>query len=162
MGLRIWRYIMNGHVLWGSKNIYLVETDNGILECRFKGKKLKGTEREYNPLSPGDQVVLEIDEADGSGMITERLERTRTFKRWNKKRKAYQSIAANVDSVFIVASLGEPPFRPRFIDRVLIACAIQEVPAEIVINKIDLGMNELEEERIRHFQKWDIRFTWFR
>jgi len=57
---------MNGTILSGSRNIFTVRSDGsdtiaGDIECRIKGKILKGAEDLYNPLAPGDRVKVELD-----------------------------------------------------------------------------------------------------
>ena len=54
--------ILNGLVISGSHNILTVraEKEEGSkeLECRIKGKVLKDCENFYNPLAPGDRVIV--------------------------------------------------------------------------------------------------------
>ena len=100
-----------GVVLWGSNNIFHVLPDGwegelslrgGLpqaVECRIKGKQLGGTGKGYNVLAPGDRV--RITESGSEGMIEERLERKNEFIRWNRKRNAIQTIAANLDLLLL-------------------------------------------------------------
>ncbi len=132
--------IVEGRILWGINNIYSVKCGNKTLECRIKGKVLKNAANEYNPLSAGDMVKVETEGSDsGKGLIFERLERKTSYFRWNKKRNAPQIIAANFDLLVVVASVENPPFRPRFVDRVLV---MADTAAEtlIVVNKADNEM----------------------
>ncbi len=48
-------------------------------------------------------------------------------------------IVANVDCLFVVASVAEPPPHPEFVNRVLAAAEWGHAPAVLVLNKIDLG-----------------------
>jgi ribosome biogenesis GTPase len=127
---------MTGTVLSGSRNIFTVRPDGDAhahnLECRLKGKILKGTEGFYNPLAPGDRVSLEL------GMITSLEERKNLFSRYNQKGNEIQLLAANVDMVLCMTTRVSPPFRPRFLDRILLQADIAGIPAIIVCNKIDL------------------------
>lgn len=137
-----------GRVLWGSNNIYCVRLDDGAeVEARLKGKKLDVDAAVHNPLAPGDLVLVEQD-----GQISKRLERSNDLSRWNRKNSALQTIAANVDLVAIVASCGLPPFRPRFIDRALVLCTYTEIPCVLLVNKVDLGLADWEQERIDHYK----------
>ena len=62
---------MTGIVLSGSRNVFIVAPLQSTLSsqpatadnliCRIKGKILKDTEDCYNPLAPGDRVLLEDD-----------------------------------------------------------------------------------------------------
>lgn len=133
---------MTGLILYGINNIYTVHSDVGRRECRFKGKKLKDTRGEYSPLAPGDRVEWEEDPGHaGKGMILSRLPRENAFSRWNKKRNAPQTMAANIDLLVCLTSPVSPPFRPRFIDRVLLL-AEDHFPAMVVVNKADQGSPE--------------------
>jgi len=140
-----------GRVLWGSNNIYSVidTASNEICSCRIKGKQLKVND-EYNILVPGDRVLISIasSEESGEGMIIERLKRENVLTRWNTKESSPQAFAANIDCAFCVASPLSPPFRPRFIDRCLVAAESGDVTMHIVLNKIDQGILSDDRERL--------------
>jgi ribosome biogenesis GTPase len=154
----------SGLVLYGSRNVFTVRTDGGDqqsggprLECRIKGKILKGAENLYNPLAPGDRVTVEPDTGHpGTGMIVALEERKNLFSRFNQKGNCPQLLAANIDLVLCLTSRLSPPFRPRFLDRVLLQADIAEIPALIVCNKIDLDndSNNLDvNERLEDFKR---------
>jgi ribosome biogenesis GTPase len=140
---------MNGMVLYGSKNIFTVRFDDGaVLECRIKGKILKGAVNVYNPLAPGDRVQVD------NGMITALKERKNLFSRFNQKGNNTQPLAANVDLVLCMTTRLSPPFRPRFLDRVLLQADIAEIPALVICNKIDLDDDDLDaDERLEDFRR---------
>lgn len=138
---------MTGTILFGINNIYTVLSNGVRIECRLKGKKLKGAEQEYTPLSPGDTVAFDpVPNDPAKGVIVSRNPRRNGFVRWNRKRNLPQVVAANIDLLVCVASVGVPPFRPRFIDRVL-AVAEGSYPVLLVVNKVD---GECPEEASRH------------
>jgi len=146
---------MQGTVLFGINNIYTVRTQDGTEHlCRIKGKVLKGCESLYNPITAGDKVEFE------ENLITALLPRRNAFTRWNRKRFMSQIIAANLDVLFCVASPVEPPFRPRFLDKV-IANSCHKYSSEyevvIVINKCDLGIPDEVAERLKNYRKIGYR-----
>jgi len=144
--------VKDGLILYGINNIFTVQGDDGRYECRFKGKKLKDTKGEYSPLAPGDRVKWEIDENHaGKGMILSRIERENNFSRWNKKRNSPQTLAANLDLLVCLTSPVSPPFRPRFIDRVLLLAA-GHFPVLLVINKADQGVADDIEESLEIYR----------
>jgi len=148
---------LTGTIYQGIKNIYDVRSGpDNIVECRIKGKKLKSDPDSYNPLAPGDRVEYEVS-AFGTGLITSRLDRKNRFARWNRKKESWQVIAANVDILLAVISVKTPPFRPRFVDRVLIAAAQGDVPASILVNKIDQGVASWVDSRIKVWENLGIR-----
>ena len=129
-----------GVVICGANNFFYIEDKGGeTLRCAIKGKVLKGAQRVYNPLAPGDHVLFARGKhSDGEGEILSLVPRKSKFSRWNEKRRAPQLLAANVDLAAIVASADEPPFRPRFVDRALVQAGIEGVEPLIVVNKHDL------------------------
>ena len=140
-----------GVVAFGANNIFTVKVDGRAYQCRLKGKILRQDERAYNPLAPGDVVDFEPDaHTADEGLILKRRERENSLVRWNRKRRALQTVAANLDLLIVVTSVKKPPFRPRFIDRVLIAA--DEIPSVIVLNKMDLGCDEGVNDRIQDFR----------
>jgi ribosome biogenesis GTPase len=144
-----------GVILSGSRNIFTVRSDEGDIECRIKGKILKGAEDLYNPLAPGDQVRVEMDPGHpGKGMIIALEKRKNLFSRFNQKGGAPQLLAANVDLVLCMTTRMSPPFRPRFLDRVLLQADIAGIPALVICNKIDLDDDDLDtDERLEDFKR---------
>jgi ribosome biogenesis GTPase len=151
-------------VIRGSRNVFTVmaepielgtatglrsnvgpEVRGSPLECRIKGKILKGVEGFYNPLAPGDRVIIEADpDHPGKGMILGLEERRNVFTRMNQKglganrSAASQLLAANADLVLCVTTPASPPWRPRFIDRVLLQADAAGIRPAILCNKYDL------------------------
>jgi ribosome biogenesis GTPase len=142
--------LLKGLVIRGSRNLFTVNSGGKEIECRIKGKILKGVEGYYNPLAPGDLVELE-------GSLILGLEKRRNaFARFNQKGQAPQLLAANVDLVLCVTSPCSPPFRPRFLDRVLLQADVAGIPAALVCNKYDLaedGADPDVEERLSEFER---------
>ena len=142
-----------GLILTGINNIYSVYSEGSTFLCEIKGKILQGLDNVYNPLAAGDMVKFSVDEiSDVKGMIVERLKRRNEFSRWNNKRNAPQTIAANIDYLICVSSAGNPPFRPRFIDRVLVM-ADDNVRILIVLNKSDLGIDKATNLRMEDYKR---------
>ena len=134
-------------VIRGSRNIFTlrIEGEYKTLECRIKGKVLKGVETFYNPLAPGDWVLVEEDPAHpGTGRIIALEERRNRFTRLNQKGRgtnrsaSSQLLAANVEWILCVTTPVSPPWRPRFLDRALVQADIAGIQAAILCNKWDL------------------------
>jgi ribosome biogenesis GTPase len=131
---------MIGLVRLGINNIYTVETEGREMECRIKGKVLREDGRSYNPIAVGDTVTVEPNGfSSAQGVITGRAPRRNALVRWHKKKKSLQTIAANVDQLAVVSSFAQPPFRPRFVDRLLVAAHSGGVMPMVVVNKCDLA-----------------------
>ena len=142
---------MQGLVLSGSNNIFQVECEDSIIrQCSIKGKKLKASMGYYNPLSPGDYVLIEEDKlVETEGQIIDLVPRKNAFVRWNVKGRAPQLLAANLDYIVIVTTPDEPPFRPRFIDRALAQAENQGIEPIIVCNKCDIPLSQEVEQRLQ-------------
>jgi ribosome biogenesis GTPase / thiamine phosphate phosphatase len=146
--------IQRGEVLYGINTIYTVRIEGELLECRIKGKQLKSAERSYNPIAPGDIVTVARDERQARrGMIHAVEARRTSLVRWNKKGRAPQVLAANADAAVCVTTPSSPPFRPRFIDRLIVAAETGGLVPRIVLNKSDLGCPDDVEERLQHYER---------
>lgn len=85
----------------------------------------------------GDNVLISRLENDERFEITELIERkneiSRKIVRTNKKKV----IAANTDLILIVTSVSEPKYKPLLIDRYIARACEWEIPAVIILNKMD-------------------------
>ena len=151
--------MFRGTVLFGINSIYTVLMKDGAeVRCRIKGKVLASDERAYNPVAAGDEVEVSVDSKDhSSGMLVRALPRRTVLARWNAKGRARQVIAANADIALCLTSPQSPPFRPRFIDRVIAAAEEGGMEVFIAVNKTDLGINPEVEDRIEDFRRIGYR-----
>lgn len=143
---------MKGTVLRSINNIYSVREDGEgkLFICRIKGKVLDQAKGEYNPIVAGDCVEFE-QSGTTEGMVLSRTDRKSSFERWNTKSQSNQTVAANMDVVVCVCSCDSPPFRPRFIDRVIACC--RNVDVLICLNKCDIGLEGYDRERFDLYKK---------
>ncbi|MDR1302803.1 MAG: ribosome small subunit-dependent GTPase A [Treponema sp.] len=144
---------MKGLVISASRNIFMVKPDvpqpgkKGVetvktnVTCRIKGKVLKGVEPYDKPLAPGDRVSFD-QEPGHQGFIRELKTRRNLFSRFNRQSQSSQLLAANVDLALCVTTPVSPPFRPRFLDRILMQADSVGIPLVIVCNKQDLYRGE--------------------
>lgn len=143
--------LREGKIAFGANNIFTVLSGSETFLCRIKGKVLREEEVTYNPLAPGDEVEFAVDShTEGEGKILNRKPRRNALVRWNRKRQSRQTIAANIDLLVCVGSVGNPPFRPRFIDRVLIGAV--DMDTLIVINKSDLAIPPDVGQRLENYR----------
>jgi ribosome biogenesis GTPase len=150
--------LREGRILYGINNIYTVEDEGRLLQCRIKGKVLRTGRNEYNPLAVGDVVSIQPDPlSSGVGWIVERGQRRNVLARWNKKRRAVQVIAANADLLVCVSSAAAPPFRPRFLDRLLVSAEAEQIEVLIVLNKCDLEVGDDVRDRIGDYRSIGYR-----
>lgn len=112
--------------------------------CVIKGKmRLKGSSS-TNPVAVGDLVRYETD--GKCGAITEVLPRKNYLirKSTNLSRQNHV-IAANIDRAFLITTIAFPEVKLPFLDRILLTCEVYNVPAAIVLNKIDLCRGTCDE-----------------
>lgn len=124
-----------GRVLQFTAGVYRVHTAEGTLECSMRGKA-KHEARE--PVAIGDLVHVERLE-DDSCCIVEVLPRTSRLSRHSLAKRREQVLAANVDQVAVVVSVCRPGPDVRLLDRILAVAELHELPALIILNKMDLS-----------------------
>lgn len=150
--------IITGQVHRSGGSVYDVGVDGSLMRCRIKGKTLAVEERVHAPIAVGDFLEIEPDPyEDAAGWILNRLERTTQIDRWSRKHRAMQVLAANIDQVACVTAPRSPPFRPRFIDRLLVSAEHAGVESLIILNKADLGIPATVAERIADFRRMGYR-----
>ncbi len=131
---------MNGIVIKSTGSWYTVRKEDGeIFNCVMRGLfRLKGIDS-TNPIAVGDNVEFNLAE-DGNACVITKIDERKNYIIRKSKNLSKQShiIAANIDRVFLVASLILPKTSMGFIDRVLVAAEAFRIPATILFNKADL------------------------
>jgi ribosome biogenesis GTPase len=126
-------------VLWAAGGIYRTLLDSGQeVEAALRGR-LKLEQRTGDTVVAGDRVYVESHN-DGSHSIEAVAERKSEIARrapGQGSRRA-KVLVANVDQVAIVIAAAKPEPRLRMLDRMLVLAEANDVPAFIIINKIDL------------------------
>lgn len=144
---------MEGQVYKSTGSWYQVKAEDGrFWRCRIKGKfRLQGI-KSTNPIAVGDWVSFNEDEKgeDSEGVIHEIAERRNYLLRKSTNlSKQTHIIAANVDCLFLVITLKNPPTSFGFVDRFLVMAEAYKVPVHLVINKVDL-----HEENDTEIEEW--------
>ncbi|PKQ46472.1 ribosome small subunit-dependent GTPase A [Confluentibacter flavum] len=132
---------MTGLVYKSTGSWYTVKTDLGdTYECRIKGKfRMKGI-KSTNPISVGDVVdfELETDNNQVSGIINNIHDRKNYIIRKSVNlSKQTHIIAANIDQVFLLITINNPPTLTSFIDRFLVTANAYQIKTILLFNKID-------------------------
>ncbi len=98
-----------------------------------------------NPLAAGDIVRL-VNEK-GQFKIIDIVPRRNAFvRKMAGPKPAPQIIAANLDLAVIIASISKPNTPFGLIDRLLVVAALGNVPAILLVNKIDLASDSILEK----------------
>lgn len=133
-----------GLVIRTTGSWYRVLVESGqLVDCRLRGNyRLRGN-KQTNPVAVGDVVDFEPQD-DGTGVIVDVHDRRNYIvRRATKLSKQTHVIAANIDLLCIVATLGLPRTSTGFIDRLLVTAEAYHIPAALIFNKIDLYDDEL-------------------
>ena len=132
---------MTGTVYKSTGSWYWVKTEEGrFLNCRIKGKfRIKGI-KSTNPIAVGDKVKFDIDTKsdEETGIITEIYDRKNYIVRKSVNlSKQTHIIASNIDQVFLLVTIDNPPTFTTFIDRFLVTAEAYSIDVVLVFNKID-------------------------
>lgn len=132
---------MNGTVYKSTGSWYTVKSDEGdFYECRIKGKFRTQNIKSTNPVAVGDHVVFQLEEIGDEtvAVISEIGERKNYIIRKSVKlSKQTHIIAANLDQVFLLITLNNPPTFTAFIDRFLVTAEAYDIPVVLLFNKLD-------------------------
>lgn len=120
--------IKEGIILKGIGGFYYVETDEGVFECKAKGKFRS---KKISPVA-GDRVsVTVINDKDNT--IDEIFDRKNCLKR---------PPVANIDKLIIVVSSVRPKPNTLIIDKMTVLAEKNNIEPVIVITKTDLHFDE--------------------
>lgn len=130
---------LTGRVVASTGAWYEVDAGGRRVQARIRGRFRQSATGTTNPVAVGDLVRLSF-EKDETGVIEEILPRKTQFSRRAAGRRVgiEAVIAANVSRVWVVQSVALPDLNPGLVDRFLVTAARDEIPAGIIVNKIDL------------------------
>jgi len=107
-----------------------------LVPCALRGRMRQGGRA---PVVAGDRVTVQPPAREGeTGAIEAVAERASLLSRYVERSGGERPIVANIDTLFVVATLTSPPLRHAFVDRVLAAAAFGRVGAAVILNKRDL------------------------
>lgn len=115
--------MIQGIILKGIGGFYYVDTPQGVIECKARGKFRKTVGK---PIV-GDRVELDL-QPEGTGYLQEIAERRNTLVR---------PAVANIDLLVAVASAAPPVTDPFLIDKVTAIAEHKGMDVLVVINKTD-------------------------
>jgi len=132
---------MTGTVYKSTGSWYTVKTELGeVYNCRIKGKfRLKGI-KSTNPIAVGDYVDFELepDNDEVTGIIDNIYDRKNYIIRKSVNlSKQTHIIASNIDQVFLLITINNPPTFTSFIDRFLVTAQAYSIKTILLFNKID-------------------------
>lgn len=141
---------MIGLVYKSTGSWYLVKTDLGAMyQCRIKGKFRMKDIKSTNPIAVGDLVDFELETKNDetTGIINKIHERKNYIVRKSVKlSKQTHIIASNIDQVFLLITIDNPPTFTSFIDRFLVTAEAYSIKTILLFNKIDTYSEEVLNE----------------
>jgi len=143
---------LTGLVYKSTGSWYTVKSEQGdFTECRIKGKfRMKGI-KSTNPIAVGDIVDYELDE--NSDAVTGTIHNIHDRKNYIVRKSVNLSkqthiIASNIDVVFLLITINNPPTTTSFIDRFLVTAEAYGIEAILVFNKIDTFDAAMTDEQL--------------
>lgn len=132
---------MTGTVYKSTGSWYTVKTDLGtFFDCRIKGKFRLRDIKSTNPIAVGDVVDFDIETLDNvtNGIIHHIHDRKNYIVRKSVNlSKQTHIIASNIDQVFLLITLTNPPTLTSFIDRFLVTTQAYSIKTILLFNKVD-------------------------
>ena len=130
-----------GTVYKSTGSWYLVKSEKGIFhKCKIQGKfRIKGI-KSTNPIAVGDKVSFFLEKIGDEeiGIIKTIHDRQNFIARKSVNlSKQIQIIAANIDVVFLLITIDNPPTFTTFIDRFLVTTRAYRIDTVLVFNKMD-------------------------
>lgn len=143
---------MLGLVYKSTGSWYTVKTDLGATyQCRIKGKFRIKDIKSTNPIAVGDEVEFELETKNDetTGIINKIHDRKNYIVRKSVNlSKQTHIIASNIDQVFLLVTIDNPPTFTSFIDRFLVTAEAYSIKTILLFNKIDtydeVALNEVK------------------
>lgn len=136
---------LHGTVLERDGAVYRVATAEGEIRAVLAGKAKRDSAR----VVVGDRVRLEPDPEAHLHAIVGVEPRTALLERRVPEGRGARPVAANIDQVFVVTAAVDPAPIPQLIDRLLVVAEANEIPAAVVVNKVDLDPGTALSMRLR-------------
>ena len=143
---------MTGIVYKSTGSWYTVKTPLGeTFECRIKGKFRLKDIKSTNPIAVGDVVDYDLDE--NSDVVTGTITNIHDRKNYIVRKSVNLShqmhiIASNLDYVFLLITINNPPTTTNFIDRFLVTAEAYGIETILVFNKIDTYDEAMLDEQL--------------
>lgn len=128
--------LRTGLVIRTDAKVCHVEVEGKVVQAAPRGILFDGEQK--NPVAVGDQVEVDLDTQPAS--LERVLPRRNTLSRIASSHDPREQVlAANVDQLFVVASVTNPKFSSNRTDRIIATCTWQHIPVAVILNKIDLA-----------------------
>ena len=119
--------MIKGKIIKGIGGFYYVDTGNDVYECKARGNFRN---QKITPLV-GDNVEISVND-NSENTIDTILQR---------KNELVRPPLANIDQLFIVASLVDPKINTTIIDNLIAIAEYKNITPVVIITKTDLQDN---------------------
>ena len=144
-----------GLVLAREGSSFRVATASGEVTAVLRGRaKSEDGER----VVVGDVVTLDRIDSHGMAGIVGHEPRKNVLERRSPNARGSRAVAANLDRVLVVTAVTHPTPIPQLIDRLLVIAEANEIPAGVVLSKIDLSTHAdlLRRFRLAGYPVWPV------
>jgi len=124
-----------GRVLAREGGQFRVAVAGGEVTAILRGKARRDA---HDRVVVGDLVTLDEGDRQGIYGISGVLPRRNLLERRTPMGRGNRPVAANLDRVYVVTAAANPAPIPQLIDRLLAIAEANDLPAALVVNKIDL------------------------
>lgn len=136
---------LEGRVLAREGSQFRVATERGEVVAILRGKARRD---QYDRVVVGDRVTLDEGDQQVFG-IAGVMPRRNILERRTPTGRGNRPVAANLDRVFVVTAASNPVPIPQLLDRLMAIAEANDIPAALVINKVDLDPGEELARRYR-------------
>ena len=147
--------LVEGRVLRVDAKVSHVDVDGVVRHCAVRGKLFEDLGRAKNPVTVGDRV--HVDPTGDPQSIEAVLPRRNRLSRVASAHDPREQVLfANVDHLFVVASVKKPGFSSNRTDRILCAARHAGIPVTLVLNKVDLDRQGVAEDLLATYEAAEV------
>lgn len=136
-----------GTVMAREGHQYRVALDHHEVQAVLRGK-VKRSERD-SKVVVGDRVRLDAPEEGGTWTIAAVEPRRNVLERRIPEGRGTRPVASNLDRIFVLTATVDPETVPQLVDRLLVLAEANDIPAAVIVNKVDLDPGTAVIARIR-------------
>lgn len=137
--------LLVGRILRQDAKVCHVDVDGVVRHCAIRGKLFENLGDRKGPVAVGD--VVDIDpRGDPQSIEAVHPRRNYLSRIASSHDPREQVLFANVDHMYVIASIAKPGFSSNRTDRILATCNQRGIPVTLIFNKIDIDKAGLLEE----------------
>ena len=132
-----------------------VDVKGEVRLCATRGKLFENLGNVKNPVTVGDWVDVDPT-GDPQSIEAVQPRRNQLSRVASAHDPREQVLFANVDHMFVVASVVKPGFSSNRTDRILAACRHNNIPVTLILNKIDLDKKETTADLVSTYEQSEV------